>query len=151
MMAYWEFEMVGQKHRIAIECKNYTNDIQIGRIRDFFGVVYDIGNIKGIFVTKKGYQSGAKSYADYYGISLQEMREPTEEDWKGRVRKIGFDIIAYSNHIKRTNVLINKEWSENNGSVEEIDKTQIYGQTDKVVLINEMGDEITTVTDHLRS
>lgn len=144
---YWEFEMVGQKHRIAIECKNYTHDIQIGRIRDFFGVVYDIGSINGIFVTKKGYQSGAKSFADYYGISLKEMREPTDEDWGGRIRKVIFDITVFSNNIKKTNIKINKEWSEKNGSVEEIDKTQMFERTDRVVLLNEEGHIITNVNE----
>lgn len=144
---YWEFEMVGQKHKIAIECKNYTHDIQIGRIRDFFGVVYDIGGINGIFITKKGYQSGAKKFADYYGISLQEMREPNDEDWEGRFKKFIFDITVYSNNIKKTNVVLNKEWSEKNGSVEAIDNTQFYELMDKMVLINETGDRITDVNE----
>ncbi|WP_256338062.1 MULTISPECIES: hypothetical protein [unclassified Paenibacillus] len=58
-------------------------------MRDFFGVLHDLGNnTKGIFVTKVGYQSGAKKFGDYYGISLKEMRPPNHEDWNGRIRNI---------------------------------------------------------------
>lgn len=70
---YWEFEMVGEIHRVVIECKNYSSEVSIGNIRDFFGVTYDIGNVKGIFITKIGYQSGAKQFADYYNISLKRL------------------------------------------------------------------------------
>jgi predicted helicase len=85
---YWEFKVAGETHRIAIECKNYSSNVSVGRIRDFFGVLHDIGNIKGIFVTRVGYQSGAKKFAAYYGISAKEMRFPTDDDWKGRIKDI---------------------------------------------------------------
>lgn len=89
---YWEFKLAGETHKVAIECKNYSKEVSIAKVRDFFGVVYDIGNIKGIFITKKGFQSGAKQFADYYGISLKELREPNSEDWKGRIKTIQADI-----------------------------------------------------------
>lgn len=89
---YWEFKLAGETHKVAIECKNYSKEVSIAKVRDFFGVVYDIGNIKGIFITKKGFQSGAKQFADYYGIRLKELREPNTEDWKGRIKTIQVDI-----------------------------------------------------------
>ncbi|MEY4893969.1 MAG: hypothetical protein RL751_779, partial [Bacteroidota bacterium] len=50
---YWEYEIAGIVHRVAIECKNYnTSNISIGRVRDFFAALTDIGNISGIFVCK---------------------------------------------------------------------------------------------------
>ena len=76
----WEYEKDGEVHRVAIECKNYNQKIPIGRVRDFFGVLYDIGNIKGIMACKEGYQDGAKKFADYYGISLMELRAPKDEE-----------------------------------------------------------------------
>ena len=75
---YWEYEKEGKVHRVAIECKNYNQKISIARVRDFFGVLYDVGNIKGIMACKKGYQKGAKKFADYYHITLEELREPQE-------------------------------------------------------------------------
>lgn len=73
---YWEYEIAGTKHKVAIECKNYNQAVHIGRVRDFFGALYDLVDVKGIMVTKVGYQKGAKEYASYYGIDLKELRSP---------------------------------------------------------------------------
>lgn len=73
---YWEYEIAGSKHKVAIECKNYNQAVPIGRVRDFFGALYDLVDVKGIMVTKVGYQKGAKEYASYYGIDLKELRSP---------------------------------------------------------------------------
>ncbi len=73
---YWEYEKDGVNHCVAIECKNYKNSISISKVRDFFGVLNDIGGIQGIMVTTVGYQKGAKQFAKGYGISLKELRSP---------------------------------------------------------------------------
>jgi hypothetical protein len=85
---YWEFKIAGQIYRTAIECKAFDSSVPIGRIRDFHGVLNDVPGIQGIFVSLFGYQSGAKKYADHYGIALKEARMPTEDDWDGRVENI---------------------------------------------------------------
>lgn len=84
----WEFEIANVIYRTFIECKNFSNTVKIGHIRSFFGVLHDVGNVNGIVVTKVGYQKGAKTFADYYNIRLVEIREPTDEDWKDRVKVI---------------------------------------------------------------
>ena len=106
----WEYEKDGEVHRVAIECKNYNQKIPIGRVRDFFGVLYDVGNIKGIMACKEGYQDGAKKFADYYGISLKELRTPRD----------GETIIGELNMQFETDVihrlfLINEEWAAKRG------------------------------------
>ena len=83
---YWEYEIAGVKHKVAIECKNYNSAVPIGKVRDFYGVLSDLTNVVGIMVTKVGYQEGAKKFADSYGINLKELRTPNEED--GRVGEI---------------------------------------------------------------
>ena len=70
---YWEYEIAGVRHRAAIECKNYNSIVSIGKVRDFYGVLADIGNINGIMVTKEGYQKGSKKFAEEYGINLKEI------------------------------------------------------------------------------
>lgn len=60
----------------------------IGRVRDFYGVLADVPGLQGIFVSPFGFQSGAKQYAEHYGIALKEIREPTHEDLKGRLKHI---------------------------------------------------------------
>ena len=75
---YWEYNKDGIVHRVAIECKNYSCGVSIGKVRDFYGVISDLENVKGIMVTTVGYQKGAKQFADYYGISLKELRAPRD-------------------------------------------------------------------------
>ena len=73
---YWEYEIAGNKHRVAIECKNYSKLVPIGKVRDFKGVLDDLNGVNGIMTTKVGYQEGAKKYAKEWGISLMELRTP---------------------------------------------------------------------------
>lgn len=75
---YWEYEKYGVEHRVAIECKNYSCGVSIGKVRDFYGVISDLEKVKGIMVTTVGYQKGAKQFADFYGIALKELRTPKE-------------------------------------------------------------------------
>ena len=85
---YWEFKMAGRTFQTAIECKAYDRAVTIGRVRDFYGVLADIPGLQGIMVSLIGFQSGAKQYADHYGIDLKEVRPPTDEDWVGRIKDI---------------------------------------------------------------
>lgn len=73
---YWEYEIAGNLHRVAIECKDYSSEIPIGKVRDFKGVLDDLNGVNGIMVSSKGFQEGAKKYAEEYGISLKELRRP---------------------------------------------------------------------------
>jgi hypothetical protein len=88
---YWEFKLAGQIYRTAIECKAYNQVVDIGRVRDFYGVLVDVTNLNGIFATLVGYQSGAKKYAGHYGIALKELRLPTPDDWAGRIKDIAIN------------------------------------------------------------
>lgn len=73
---YWEYEKNGVKHRVAIECKNYSKQVPKEKVCAFNGVLIDLDGVEGIMVSKKGFQSGAKLYAKECDISLQELREP---------------------------------------------------------------------------
>lgn len=106
---YWEYEIAGNKHRVAIECKNYNKQVPIGKVRDFKGVLDDLNGVNGIMVTKVGYQEGAKKYAQEYGISLKELRTP----------RYGETIIGHiQNHIhsevRYTLFHIDEEWAAQN-------------------------------------
>lgn len=122
---YWEFEMMGIKHRVAIECKNYSSEVSVGKVRDFFGVLHDVGNTKGIFVTKVGYQSGAEKFANYYGIVLKELRFPTAKDWEGRVKNIVLTIHALSIDVKERNFDIDIDWLLANSNIKEGDQISL--------------------------
>ena len=102
---YWEYEIAGNKHRVAIECKNYNSQVEIGNVRDFKGVLDDLNNVNGIMVSAQGYQSGAKKFAEEYGISLKELRAP---NWKDTIGEIVF--VIHSN-IRRCLFLVDEDWA----------------------------------------
>lgn len=90
----WRFKLGNVKHTVLIECKNYASNLTLEKVRNFFGVLHDIGNAQGIIVTKTGFQSGAAEYANYYGIDLKLLRKPTSQDWEGRMKDLHINIIA---------------------------------------------------------
>ncbi|HGO5291226.1 TPA: restriction endonuclease [Photobacterium damselae subsp. damselae] len=67
---YYQFERSGVVHKVAFECKFKSRRVQKSDVIDFHGKLQDIGNIQGIFVSKSGYQQGAKDYAKHYDIQL---------------------------------------------------------------------------------
>lgn len=101
---YWEYEIAGNLHRVAIECKNYDSLVPVGKVRDFQGVLADLNNVNGIMVSRKGYQDGAKKYASEYGISLKVIRQPA---WNETIGSITTVVHA---DIMRILFLIDEEW-----------------------------------------
>ncbi len=84
---YWEVRSGDETFGVAVECKHLGRTVTIGTVRDFFGVLHDTG-AKGIIVSQKGFQSGARKFATQYGIGLTEVRPPREQDWAGRVKGV---------------------------------------------------------------
>ena len=144
---YWEFENMGETHKVAIECKNFSKAVPVGRVRDFFGVLHDIGDVKGVFVTKVGYQSGAVKFAEHYNISLKEMRPPVDKDWKGRAR----DLVVNINGIELNNVIpqpdIDMEWFYANTNYNEGDHISIQGLNSELLLKDSEGNILKTVCE----
>jgi len=90
----WRFKLASVEHTVMIECKNYSSNITLEKVRNFFAVLNDADNSNGIMVTKVGYQSGAVEFAKFYGIGLKTLRTPTKQDWEGLVRKLDIMIVA---------------------------------------------------------
>ena len=74
---YWEFEVGGVRYRTVVQCKDWTSPVDQGELLKLKAVLDDLPEQpRGIFVTRTGYQSGAKDFADAHGIVLYELREP---------------------------------------------------------------------------
>ena len=106
---YWEYVIDGGTRRVAVECKNYSSRISIGKVRDFFGVLHDLDNVQGIMVTSKGYQKGAKKFADYYGITLKKLRRPNKNEIIGSITSV------VQADIKRILFLLDDDWVTERG------------------------------------
>ncbi len=94
----WKFRQAGIEHMAAVECKNYGSAVELGDVRSFNSVIEDIGIARGIIVTKVGFQSGAQQFAEHNKIDLKLLREPTDEDWKGRVKTLAINLIVRGLH-----------------------------------------------------
>lgn len=154
---YWEFEVGGIKYITIVQAKDWQYPVNQGELLKFKGILDDLpGQPKGIFVTRTGYQSGAKEFAERNGIILYELREPTQEDWEGRVKTIIIDLIAFVSNSSNTKPAPDNEWIKKerqslNISDKELIKIQISGLTNEIKLYNEQGIEIGTIEDIVKS
>lgn len=78
---YWEFELGGVVCKNIIECKDYASKISVEKIDSLIGKLRDFNNIRGIFATKTGYQSGSEAKALSNGIDILRVREQNDTDW----------------------------------------------------------------------
>jgi hypothetical protein len=141
---YWEYQVAGIKHKVAIECKNYNSKVSIGRVRDFHSVLSDIGNTSGVMVSRKGFQKGAVEFARFYDINLKELRPPENRDWHGRPKTINVAMnLLFPNIVERT-INVDEEWFKANVRVSEGEDFQvgISGQSDQLWVIDRDGNRI---------
>lgn len=123
---FWEYEIAGNMHRVAVECKYYNSLVPIGKVRDFFGLLQDLNDVRGIMVSRKGYQEGARKFAKYYGISLMDLRRPK---WYESIGSITTSVFA---DIRHTLFLIDEGWiAEHNFNLERLCKRYMSFQFDK--------------------
>lgn len=89
----WDFrDAAGRPHRVVFEAKHHKRPVEQGRLHALSNIVRDVQNeqrpVTGVMVTTTGYQRGAKAVAETYDLLVLELREPAENDWRGRVRAI---------------------------------------------------------------
>lgn len=107
---YWEFEAAGIVYKTIVQAKDWARPVDQGELLKFKAVLDDLPDQpRGIFVSRSGYQSGAIEFAKNQGIPLYELRKPTDEDWKGRIRtiRIQMNIIIPSTKVE---LVADHEW-----------------------------------------
>jgi hypothetical protein len=73
---YWKFEIGEVQYETVVQAKDWDKPVDQGALLQFKSVLDDLPDQpKGIFVTRTGYQSGAKEYALAHGILLYELKE----------------------------------------------------------------------------
>jgi hypothetical protein len=72
---YYAFTRAGVNHRVAIECRDKSRPLDKDAVMAFKSKVSDIPGLQGLMVSAKGYQSGAKKYAEDNGIIALTMDE----------------------------------------------------------------------------
>lgn len=72
----YSYEHFGINYRVAIECKNWKNPINVSELRNFSYKLEHIGNINGFFISAESeFQDGAKRVSNYNGIRLIKYDE----------------------------------------------------------------------------
>ncbi|MBH0077139.1 restriction endonuclease [Pseudoalteromonas sp. SWYJ118] len=98
---YWEYELGGVTYKTIIECKDYSSRVSVEKIDALIGKIRDIPDLKPVFATKVGYQSGAKLKAKNNKIELLVVREQNDTDWEDEdgtplIKIINANITLYS-------------------------------------------------------
>lgn len=92
----WVGTIGGERHRVLIECKDYGRALEQGKVHLFRSVIDDVRAdgipTTGVYVTRAGYQRGAKDIAKTYDVVLLELRTPTDLDLANRVLRIDYEI-----------------------------------------------------------
>ena len=140
---YWKFEIGGLVYETIIECKDYNSSVSIDRIDSIIGKVQSIPNLRVIFATTKGYQSGAKLKAERCGIELLVIREQNDSDWTDRrgnpyLRHIHIEsAIQRPARIDYFEPIVDYQWVKDNTSYTKED-ISLYKDWDNKIFIDDL-------------
>lgn len=65
---FFEFEIAGVQHRVAIECKDHRRPVTRDEVIAFYGKISDMPSTIGVFVSRSGFQQGARTYLEEHGV-----------------------------------------------------------------------------------
>ena len=94
-----------ERQRALIECKFFTDRVDLPIVRNFFAVVEDVGCDLAAIVTTVGFSANARTYAQAKAIDLLLLRDTVDEDLEGRVASIRLDITAFGAHLRTCRVV----------------------------------------------
>ena len=110
---YWEFEFNGIKYKTVVQAKDWNSNVPQEKILAFNQILQDIpGQPRGIFITKTGYQKGAREIAEKLNIVLYELRKPTDKDWEGKMRDLKIILHGICSHLISCTPIFDKEYLE---------------------------------------
>ena len=142
---YWEFSDGISTYATIVQAKDYSSNVSQDKLLTFKGVIDDLPNHpKGIFVTKTGYQRGAKAYAEANSILLYELRQPTDKDWEGYIRDISIKLTMFSPNVSDLKIWIDYKWlNENYKNIPK--RIQMSGNDDEVFLYNGNKEKVASI------
>jgi hypothetical protein len=66
---FYEFDVAGVHHRVAIECKDARKPVDRDDAIAFAGKIQDLPSTIGVFISKSGFRPAARKYLEDHGIS----------------------------------------------------------------------------------
>lgn len=149
---YWKFELNGISYETIVQSKDWNQAVSQGALLQFKAILDDLpGSPVGIFVTRTGYQAGAREYATTHGIILYELREPKDEDFNGRIKEIHLRIISRVPHVTDQQPMIDVAWArgekERLSLTDQETKIQLEGMADEIHFKDSEGRKIISFHD----
>lgn len=78
---------------IIVQCKDYTNKVDINDVGEFITVIKDIRANKGVVVSNSGFTEGAINLAKENNVSLCSVFDAQNKDWSTIVKiPFAFDL-----------------------------------------------------------
>jgi hypothetical protein len=120
---YWEYELAGVTYKTIIECKDYASKVSIEKIDALLGKIRDIPDLKPVFATKTGYQSGAETKAKHNKVDLLIVREQCDDDWEDKsgnplIKEVHIDIqIMSPAQIIKFKPYLDGDWLKENSHI----------------------------------
>ncbi|USX56333.1 restriction endonuclease [Lentzea sp. HUAS12] len=65
---FYEFDIAGVHHRVAIECKDTKRPVERDDTIAFIGKIRDLPSTIGVFISNGGFQPAAKKYLEDHGV-----------------------------------------------------------------------------------
>lgn len=136
---YWEYEVGGFVYKTVVECKDYNSAITVEKIDALVTKIRDVSdNLKAVFATKIGYQSGAEKKARQHGIELLVVRKPRDSDWVNEKGDAIIRSVEVSFQIGMPAIILNFKPLVDNGTyVNEDGKIDFVECTTDKLLIND--------------
>lgn len=137
---YWEYELGGITYKTVIECKDYKSSVSVEKIDALLGKLHDLPDIRGVFATKKEYQSGAKTKAEKNKIDLLIFREQNGTDWKDKngnpyIKKMEINLeLQMPARIISFDPLIDGNWVKENTDIDISKPLQFSEITDRIII-----------------
>ncbi|PAV48681.1 restriction endonuclease [Pseudomonas sp. HAR-UPW-AIA-41] len=137
---YWEYELAGVTYKTVIECKDYASRVSIEKIDALIGKTRDIPDLKPVFATKTGYQSGAEAKAKANRIDLLIVRKQRDDDWEDKdgnplVREINIEMqILPCPRITNFRPRIDGNWAKENTNLDPSTKLISSGMNNEIFI-----------------
>jgi hypothetical protein len=145
---WWQFRIGNRMESLVFQCKDWASPIKQEHVYALRGVLDDLpGSPRAVMVTRTGYQRGARLVANAHGITILELREPTEADWDGRLKDIYITLVMARPHLQNFSLLLPEAHPESPDTV-----PPAFGAlVEDVVLENEEGHPIIGLADIIKS
>jgi hypothetical protein len=101
-----------------IECKHWDKKINKDILMKVKAIVEDCRFSKGVVVSKLGFTEDAIAYGKYENIGLVILREPTEEDWEGRIQTIVIKLHPHVAEIARFDHQVTEVYENRQGPIQ---------------------------------